>query len=106
MIDATITLIDAHQKAWTAIQVLGDDVDDQTLDRTTRVESDMMMALADAPCRSGEDFYLKLEYLARFLLKREEKPSVNDGFGALAIAYAAWDAERGGKTSADWQPPL
>jgi hypothetical protein len=87
MIDATITLIDAYQKAWMAIQALGDDVDDETLNRASRIESDAMATLAQAPCR-GKDFYLKLEYLASFLLKREEEPSVDDGYGALAIAVA------------------
>ena len=47
MIKATITLdsavreaIAAHQKAWTAIQELGDDVDDKTLGSTSRIESE------------------------------------------------------------------
>jgi hypothetical protein len=97
MIDSTNTLnsavraaIDAHQTAWKAIQQLGDDVDDITLDSISRIESDAMKALAKAPCRDDEDFHLMLEYLVPFLLKREKDPSAHDGYGALAIVWRSY----------------
>jgi hypothetical protein len=90
MIDATNTLIDAHQKAWTAIQELGDDVDNETLDRASRVESDAMMALANAPCRSANELHDKLRYILHLKLGTERPPMEGDGYGALAIALRCY----------------
>ena len=85
MIDVTITLIDAHQKAWTAIQAPGNDVDDKTLERASRLESDAMMALANAPCRSANELHDKLRYILHLKLGTERPPMEGDGYGALAV---------------------
>jgi hypothetical protein len=78
--------IEAHRVGWSMVQALGDDIDNETLDRASRVESVALVALVNTPCRRPEDLYMKLEYLAQFLLKREGEPSVYDGFGPLAVA--------------------
>jgi hypothetical protein len=97
MIEATITLdsamreaIAAHQKAWTAVQALGDDVDDKTLDRASRVESDAMIALANTPCRSANELHDKLRYILGFKLETEDAPMEGDGYGALAITLRCY----------------
>ena len=76
--------------AWTAIQELGDDVDDEMLDRVSRIESDAMMALANAPCRSAIQLHDKLRYILHLKFGTERPPMEGDGYGALAIALRSY----------------
>lgn len=77
-----------HESAWSTVIGLPDDAGDDVLTAANVVESYALESLALVRCASAEGFQSNRAYVSVFLSWREEQPSVDDGYGALAIVIS------------------